>query len=286
MEDKIEYKSKTGHFWVGLRNGRDFPLNRNVYAMARSQEYRPGLRNGNIFTEFFVAKNPESVRCSCHSMDSVVKKLHFPDGTTPGLMPATWVEFMGIGEKPEPATIAVDGGNDDYRIALDLDAGNCYYQFRDLVPSGARTLNELLSGRISDQLTVSPIDELRRNPVHVQQPHLVPAGVEETQPPNRLVFRADGMQSHPPIDEQLKRVPGIRRITTHLEIPQRVPGEEITGPARDPVRIASLEIESLPYHWTILVEEHAGPGDHACQIEIRRRIRNHPPRSPILRSTS
>lgn len=22
MEDKIEYKSKTGHFWVGLRNGR------------------------------------------------------------------------------------------------------------------------------------------------------------------------------------------------------------------------------------------------------------------------
>lgn len=37
MEDKIEYKSKTGHFWVGLRNGRDFPLNRNVYAMARSQ---------------------------------------------------------------------------------------------------------------------------------------------------------------------------------------------------------------------------------------------------------
>ena len=56
MEDKIEYKSKTGHFWVGLRNGRDFPLNRNVYAMARSQEYRPGLRNGSIFTEFFVAK--------------------------------------------------------------------------------------------------------------------------------------------------------------------------------------------------------------------------------------
>ena len=104
MEDKIEYKSKTGHFWVGLRNGRDFPLNRNVYAMARSQEYRPGLRNGSIFTEFFVAKNPEIVRCSCHSMESVVKKLHFPDGTTPGLMPATWVEFMGIGEKPEPAT--------------------------------------------------------------------------------------------------------------------------------------------------------------------------------------
>ena len=51
MEDKIEYKSKTGHFWIGLRNGRDFPLNRNVYAMARSQEYRPGLRNGSIFTE-------------------------------------------------------------------------------------------------------------------------------------------------------------------------------------------------------------------------------------------
>lgn len=124
MEDKIEYKSKTGHFWVGLRNGRDFPLNRNVYAMARSQEYRPGLRNGSIFTEFFVAKNPEIVRCSCHSMESVVKKLHFPDGTTPGLMPATWVEFMGIGEKPEPATIVVDAGNDDYRIALDLDAGN------------------------------------------------------------------------------------------------------------------------------------------------------------------
>lgn len=47
MEDKIEYKSKTGHFWIGLRNGRDFPLNRNVYAMARSQEYRPGLRNGS-----------------------------------------------------------------------------------------------------------------------------------------------------------------------------------------------------------------------------------------------
>ena len=39
---------------------------------------------------------------------------------------------MGIGEKPEPATIVVDAGNDDYRIALDLDAGNCYYQFRDL----------------------------------------------------------------------------------------------------------------------------------------------------------
>lgn len=132
MEDKIENKSKTGHFWIGLRNGRDFPLNRNVYAMARSQEYRPGLRNGSIFTEFFVAKNPEIVRCSCHSMESVVKKLHFPDGTTPGLMPATWVEFMGIGEKPEPATIVVDAGNDDYRIALDLDAGNCYYQFRDL----------------------------------------------------------------------------------------------------------------------------------------------------------
>lgn len=37
-------------------------------------------------------------------------------------MPATWVEFMGIGEKPEPATIVVDAGNDDYRIALDLDA--------------------------------------------------------------------------------------------------------------------------------------------------------------------
>ena len=37
MEDKIENKSKTGHFWIGLRNGRDFPLNRNVYAMARSQ---------------------------------------------------------------------------------------------------------------------------------------------------------------------------------------------------------------------------------------------------------
>lgn len=70
MEDKIEYKSKTGHFWIGLRNGRDFPLNRNVYAMARSQEYRPGLRNGSIFTEFFVAKNPEIVRCSCHSMES------------------------------------------------------------------------------------------------------------------------------------------------------------------------------------------------------------------------
>lgn len=132
MEDKIEYKSKTGHFWIGLRNGSDFPLNRNVYAMARSQEYRPGLRNGSIFTEFFVAKNPEIVRCSCHSMESVVKKLHFSDGTTPGLMPATWVEFMGIGEKPEPATIVVDAGNDDYRIALDLDAGNCYYQFRDL----------------------------------------------------------------------------------------------------------------------------------------------------------
>lgn len=76
MEDKIEYKSKTGHFWIGLRNGSDFPLNRNVYAMARSQEYRPGLRNGSIFTEFFVAKNPEIVRCSCHSMESVVKKLH------------------------------------------------------------------------------------------------------------------------------------------------------------------------------------------------------------------
>lgn len=60
------------------------------------------------------------------------EKLHFPDGTTPGLMPTTWVEFMGIGEKPEPATIAVDAGNDDYRIALDLDAGNCYYQFRNL----------------------------------------------------------------------------------------------------------------------------------------------------------
>lgn len=29
MEDKIEYKSKTGHFWIGLRNGSDFPLNRN-----------------------------------------------------------------------------------------------------------------------------------------------------------------------------------------------------------------------------------------------------------------
>ena len=43
-----------------------------------------------------------------------------------------WVEFMGIGEKPEPATIVVDAGNDDYRIALALDAGNCYYQFRDL----------------------------------------------------------------------------------------------------------------------------------------------------------
>ena len=53
------------------------------------------------------------------------------------MMPTTWVEFMGIGEKPEPATIVVDvgnddAGNDDYRIALDLDAGNCYYQFRDL----------------------------------------------------------------------------------------------------------------------------------------------------------
>lgn len=47
-------------------------------------------------------------------------------------MPTTWVEFMGIGEKPEPATIAVDAGDDDYRIALDLDAGNCYYQFRNL----------------------------------------------------------------------------------------------------------------------------------------------------------
>lgn len=89
MEDKIEYKSKTGHFWIGLRNGSDFPLNRNVYAMARSQEYRPGLRNGSIFTEFFVAKNPEIVRCSCHSMESVVKKLHFPDGTTPGLGKST-----------------------------------------------------------------------------------------------------------------------------------------------------------------------------------------------------
>lgn len=49
-----------------------------------------------------------------------------------GLMPTSWVEFMGIGEKPEPATIAVDAGNDDYRIAPDLDAGNCYYQFRNL----------------------------------------------------------------------------------------------------------------------------------------------------------
>lgn len=97
MEDKIEYKSKTGHFWIGLRNGRDFPLNRNVYAMARSQEYRPGLRNGSIFTEFFVAKNPEIVRCSCHSMESVVKKLHFPDGTTPGLMPATgWSSWESV----------------------------------------------------------------------------------------------------------------------------------------------------------------------------------------------
>lgn len=31
------------------------------------------------------------------------------------MMPTTW-EFMGIGEKPEPATIVVDAGNDDYRI--------------------------------------------------------------------------------------------------------------------------------------------------------------------------
>lgn len=30
MEDKIEYKSKTGHFWIGLRNGSDFPLNRSL----------------------------------------------------------------------------------------------------------------------------------------------------------------------------------------------------------------------------------------------------------------
>ena len=91
---------------------------------------------------------------------------------------------MGIGEKPEPATIVVDAGNDDYRIALDLDAGNCYYQFRDLdeatgaICSLASSLKPSTKGkstvwsshtervairRIADQLTVSPIDELRRN---------------------------------------------------------------------------------------------------------------------------
>lgn len=129
-QDRIQIENRTLLDRSTERQGLSHE--RNVYAMARSQEYRPGLRNGSIFTEFFVAKNPEIVRCSCHSMESVVKKLHFPDGTTPGLMPATWVEFMGIGEKPEPATIVVDAGNDDYRIALDLDTGNCYYQFRDL----------------------------------------------------------------------------------------------------------------------------------------------------------
>lgn len=70
-QDRIQIENRTllsrSTEWQGLS------LNRNVYAMARSQEYRPGLRNGSIFTEFFVVKNPEIVRCSCHSMESVVK---------------------------------------------------------------------------------------------------------------------------------------------------------------------------------------------------------------------
>lgn len=54
---------------------------------------------------------------------------------------------MGIGEKPEPATIVVDAGNDDYRIALDLDAGNCYYQFRDLGCNAVRSGKGVRSNR-------------------------------------------------------------------------------------------------------------------------------------------
>ena len=131
MKDKIEYASETGHFWIGLRNGTDFPLSRNVCAMARAQAYRPGPSKGSIFTEFFVAKNPEIVRYACRSMESVVKKLHVPAGTTPSLMTATWVEFMGVGEKPAPAMIAVNAGKDDYRVVLDLDTGDCHYRFRE-----------------------------------------------------------------------------------------------------------------------------------------------------------
>ncbi|WP_281775615.1 hypothetical protein [Bifidobacterium ruminantium] len=108
------------HLWIGVCIGRVVPMARLALA---------GMRVTRLDT--FVAKNPEIVRYSCLSMETMVKKLHFPDGTTTSLMPATWVEFMGIGEEPNPATIAGDAGNDDYRIAFDLDTGDCYYRFRD-----------------------------------------------------------------------------------------------------------------------------------------------------------
>lgn len=42
MEDKIEYKSKTGHFWVGLRNGRDLcrPLGWSSWESVRNRSRR------------------------------------------------------------------------------------------------------------------------------------------------------------------------------------------------------------------------------------------------------
>lgn len=84
-----------------------------------------------------------------------------------------------------------------------------------------------------------------------------------------------GMQSQQPVTQQLQRVITGRNPSGRLEIPQRVPSQQITIAIRHEPRVSAIERRAEPDGRTVRVQEPARTLHHATNVPTRIHVGRH-----------